>query len=157
MEREDGSEDDVQGSCRAVDRRAAGSTFNEMSGEAQLLLMIAGLHVVALVCLTALLLPALRDEGPDGPPDAGSDDGWGNDRLRPKGPGERPRGGLPLPDAIPARVRLRDHRRLPELLPSRERRPAREPAREPARPERAPLHGPAQRPFRTRTGSPRRS
>jgi hypothetical protein len=105
-----------------------------MSGEAQLLLMIAGVHLLGLACVAALIIPALRGgpmEGP--PPDQGSDDGRGNDRLRPKGPGERPRGGIPLPDAQPARVRLRDHRRLAEQLPRRERRPSREPARRPVR------------------------
>jgi hypothetical protein len=44
-----------------------------------------------------------------------------------------PGGGLPLPDAEPARVRLRDHRPLRERLPARERRPAREPERRPVR------------------------
>jgi hypothetical protein len=129
-----------------------------MSGEAQLLLMIVGLHLFALACVTALLIPALRDDPADGPPDSGSDDGPGNDRLRPKGPGERPRGGLPLPDALPARVRLCDHRRLAELLPRHERRPAREPARQPRRePVHSPGHRPGSRPLRTRSGSPRRS
>ena len=38
-----------------------------------------------------------------------------------------------VPDAVPARVRLRDHGRLSELLPGSERRPAREPQRTPVR------------------------
>jgi hypothetical protein len=106
-----------------------------MSGEAQLMLMIAGVHLLGLACVAILMIPALRDG--DAPPpsssDHGSDDGWGR---RPKPPPERPEppsGGLPLPDAAPAHVRLRDHRRLSELLPARERRPAREPEREPVR------------------------
>ena len=105
-----------------------------MSGETQLLLTIAAVHVVALGCILVLILPALGDQQ-DRPPrtDGGSDDGWGNQPRRPLGPSERPGGGLPLPDAQPARVRLRGHERLGDALPPRERRPAREPERVPAR------------------------
>jgi hypothetical protein len=111
-----------------------------MSGEAQLMLMIAGVHLLGLACVAILMIPALRDgPPPPGQSDSGSDDGWWR---RPEPPPERPkppRGGIPLPDALPARVRLRDHHRLQELLPRRERRPAREPERRPARdPERRP-------------------
>lgn len=96
------------------------------------MLMIAGVHLIGLGCVAVLLIPALR-EGPTSPPrpDQGGDDGWG------RGPGPTPlqptspSGGLPLPDAVPARVRLRDHRRLRDVLPARERRPAREPRRVP--------------------------
>jgi hypothetical protein len=104
-----------------------------MSGEAQLMLMIAGVHFVGLACVAVLMIPALRD-GPESPPrssDGGSDDGWGNFPRRPRSPSDGPGGGLPLPDARPADVRLRDHQRLRDRLPSRERRPAREPEREP--------------------------
>jgi hypothetical protein len=106
-----------------------------MSGDLELMLMIAGMHLLGLVCAAALILPALRSE-PDLPPwaDHGSDDGGGHGPPRPPAqPSDRPRGGLPLPDAEPALIRLRDHRRLGEQLPRRERRPAREPAREPSR------------------------
>jgi len=104
-----------------------------MSGEAQLLLVIAGMHVFGLVCAAALLIPALRS--PDNPlrRDGGSDGGGGS--QRPQGPSSpsAPDGGLPLPDAAPARIRLRDHRRPGALIPGRERRPAREPERVPER------------------------
>jgi hypothetical protein len=98
------------------------------------MLMIAGVHLIGLGCVAVLLIPALR-EGPSPPhgPEQGGDEGWG------RGPGPAPfeptppRGGLPLPDAVPARVRLRDHRRLHDLRPHRERRPAREPGRVPVR------------------------
>ena len=105
-----------------------------MSGEAQLLLMIAGVHFLGLACVAMLMIPALRD-GPDsqGPADGGSDDGWGNYPRRPKSPSDVPGGGLPLPDAVPASVRLRDHQRLRDKLPPRERRPSREPQRKPVR------------------------
>ena len=106
-----------------------------MSGESQLLLWIAGVHLLGLVCVAALLIPAFREDphGSVQPPDQESDDGWGNDRRPPPGPPGAPSGGIPLPDAQPARVRLREHGRLSERLPRPERRPAREPVREPSR------------------------
>jgi hypothetical protein len=105
-----------------------------MSGEAQLMLMIAGMHLLGLVCVAVLIIPALR-EGPGLPPnpDGGSDDGggWGP-KSPPKSP-DSPRGGIPLPDAVPAAVRLRDHGRLADRHRPRERRPSREPIRKPVR------------------------
>ena len=59
--------------------------------------------------------------------------GGGNDRVRPRNSGGPRGGGLPLPDAVPARVRLRDHRRLADLIPRPARRQAPEPARQPPR------------------------
>src|SRR5438477_2451416 len=105
-----------------------------MSGDVELMLMIAGMHLLGLVCAAALLLPALRG-GSDLPPrsDRDSDDGWGHGPPPSPAPFGAPPGGLPLPDAEPARVRLRDHRRLSDELPARERRPAREPGRQPVR------------------------
>jgi hypothetical protein len=99
------------------------------------MLMIAGVHLLGLACVAVLMIPALRDgpTPPPGPSDSGSDEGGGPGPKRPPKRPDPPRGGLPLPDAIPARARLRDHRRLHELLPSRERRPTREPEREPVR------------------------
>jgi hypothetical protein len=107
-----------------------------MMGESQMvLLMIAGVHLLGLGCVAILMFSALRQDPEEPPPPAngGSDDGRGNDRLRPRRPWDRPRGGIPLPDAEPSRVRLRDHRRLADQLPRRVRRPAREPARQPVR------------------------
>jgi hypothetical protein len=106
-----------------------------MSGDVQLLLMIAGVHVLGLACVAVLMIPALRDGPlpPQGPSDSGSDEGWGRGPRKPPKEPDSPRGGIPLPDAVPARVRLRDHRKLAELLPRTERRPAREPVRRPVR------------------------
>jgi hypothetical protein len=104
-----------------------------MSGEYQLLLMIAGMHVLGLVCVAVLVWVAVRD-GQDELPghgDSGSDGGWGNEPRRPPEPSDRPWGGVPLPDATQARLRLRDDRRLRDLEPRRERRPSREPRRAP--------------------------
>jgi hypothetical protein len=106
-----------------------------MSGDAQLMLMIAGMHLLGLVCAAVLIIPALRDS-PDFPPrpDPGSDGGGGGGPERPPAPQDPPRGGgIPMPDAEQSRIRLRDHRKLSERLPRRERRPAREPDRTPVR------------------------
>jgi hypothetical protein len=98
------------------------------------MLWIAGVHLLGLGCVALLMFPALKDNpiGPDRRPDEG-DDGWGRGPKRPPEAPKPPRGGIPLPDAVPARVRMREHGRLSERLPNRERRPAREPARRPAR------------------------
>ncbi len=118
-----------------------------MTGGAQLLLWIAGVHLVGLVCVAALLLPALRDNPvpPGRRPENDGDDGWGRGPKLPPKPPAPPRGGIPLPDATPARVRLREPGRLAERLPRRERRPVREPARRP-------VHEPSRRPVRVRQG-----
>lgn len=110
-----------------------------MSGVDELLLWMVGVHVIGLVCVAMLLIPAMRDDtDPPRPEDSGSDDGWGNHPRRPLRPHDVPGGGLPLPDALPARVRLRDGRRLHERLP---RHPVRRPTREPVRrPVRTPAH-----------------
>jgi hypothetical protein len=104
-----------------------------MSGAA-LMLWIAGVHLLGLGCVALLMFPALKDNpmGPDRRPEDG-EDGWGRGPKPPPTPPAPPRGGIPLPDAVPARVRLREHGRLAERLPGRERRPAREPARRPTR------------------------
>jgi hypothetical protein len=103
-----------------------------MSGEYQLLLMIAVMHLLGLGCVAVLVVFALRqgtNEGSLG--ESGADDGWGNEPGHPPQPSDRPWGGVPLPDAGQSRLRLRDHRTLSELLPRRQRRPAREPERRP--------------------------
>lgn len=106
-----------------------------MPADPELIALFGGLHVIGLTLVGVLLLMLYRSETvrPWRPPDDGDGGGGGNDRVPPRRSDEPGGGGLPLPDAIPARVRLRDHRRLSELLPPRERRPTREPARRPAR------------------------
>jgi hypothetical protein len=106
-----------------------------MTGADSLMLWIAGFHFIGVICVAALLIPALRSDDTPGSSDSGasSDDGWGNlpaDRPRPK---LWPGGGMPLPDAVQSCVRLRDHRRLSDLRNPRERRPAHEPSRTPER------------------------
>ena len=96
-----------------------------------MLMMIGAMHLLGVLCAAALLIPALRspdarDQGDDGP------GGGGPGLERPRRP-DAPPGGLPLPDATPARVRLRDHRRLADRLPRPARRTTHEPDRAPQR------------------------
>jgi len=104
-----------------------------MSGAA-VMLWIAGVHLLGLGCVALLLYPTLKDNpaGEERRSDEG-EDGWGRGPKRPPAPPKPPRGGIPLPDAQPASIRLREHGRLGERLPARARRPAREPIRHPVR------------------------
>jgi hypothetical protein len=115
-----------------------------MTGDVQVMLWIAGVHLLGLLCVAVLLIPVLRsDDHPSSGSDGGSDDGWGNLPAEPPTPKRWPGGGLPLPDAVQSGVRLRGPGRLSDLRPRHERRPAREPQ-------------PAPRsPIRASTGSPR--
>jgi hypothetical protein len=95
---------------------------------------LAGLLYIGVVLLV-MFLPLLlgRRGSPPGRPDSDSDDGWGKGPRRPQMPPDLPRGGIPMPDAEPARERLRDHHRLRDRIPAPARRPAREPDRRPER------------------------
>ena len=106
-----------------------------MSGQYQLMLMIALMHLLGLIGVGVLIYLALRHDSGHRrrPGESGQDDGWGNEPRRPPEPSNRPWGGIPLPDAEQALVRLRDDRKLPDHLPQRERRPTREPERTPHR------------------------
>jgi hypothetical protein len=98
------------------------------------MLWIAGVHLVGLACVVVLMFPALKEtSATPKPQQEGEDEGWGRGPKLPPSPPEPPRGGIPLPDAVPANVRLRGPGRLSKQRPSRERRPAREPARRPVR------------------------
>jgi len=94
-----------------------------------------------LVFLSVMLAPTLLPRAVLYPPTASAppDGGEGEDGGGGRGPGPdrpappvAPKGGLPLPDARPARVRRRDHNR-PALIPRRPRRAAPEPQRAPRR------------------------
>ena len=99
-----------------------------MTEGVKLIFWIAGVHILGLACVAVLLLPALRDDSaPKWGGEGESDDGWGGGPRTPPRP-EPPIGGIPLPDSVPAGVRLRDHERLGDKLPPRDRRPVREPA-----------------------------
>jgi hypothetical protein len=95
------------------------------------LVFLALIHVVALVAACGLLLLALLTDNSE-PYDP--DGGGGEGRATPLRPVPRAPVGPPLPDAAPARVRLREPTRLADLLPRRPRRqhhqrPRRVPAR----------------------------
>lgn len=104
--------------------------------DVQLLLWMTGIHLVGLVCVGVLMIPALRDHPQDPPTDqdpGGTDDGWGNLPANRPGSGGWPGGGIPLPEAEQSRVRLREPGRISERLRPAERRPVREPGRQPTR------------------------
>lgn len=89
-----------------------------MSSELAALVILTGVHIAGFGVFLVLLLSS------DGGEDDGGDDGGGPPPPRPENPSAPPGGSLPLPDARPARTRLRDHRRLADQLPRRARRPA---------------------------------
>jgi len=95
---------------------------------------VLGLVYLALV-LAVIFLPMVlgRPGPPPGQSESDSDDGGGNDPWRPPPPSNSPGGGIPLEDSEPARVRLRGHDRLADLLPAWGRRRSREPHPRPVR------------------------
>jgi hypothetical protein len=92
------------------------------------------LTIVCVVITVFVALALIQRSWKPGPPDADPGDGWrrGPTEPRPDSP-LGPRGGIPLDDAIPARVRLRGAARLTDMLPARSRRRVREPDRQPVR------------------------
>lgn len=108
-----------------------------MGDETLLVFVFGGLHLLGIGFALLLLLPLMREERITSTwvPPEDDDGGGGNDRVPPTQPrGPRP-GGIPLPDAVPARVRLRGPARLADLTPAPQRRREHVPA-----PERAPQH-----------------
>jgi hypothetical protein len=105
-----------------------------MSPDEEFVVIFGALHLIALALGIVLFVMFLRSESnpPFQPPDDDESDGGGNDRLPDRPPKSSPSGGLPLPDAEPAPVRLRSHERLSDLRGRSPRRRVVEPA-EPAR------------------------
>jgi hypothetical protein len=112
------------------------ATFAQMSsvprvGGFNLLPLIYIALVLAMVVVPIFLgRRASREE----PPDPGSDDGPGRGPRRPPPRPKLPLGGLPLPDAVQSRTRLRGNGRIVRTLnPRRERihEPDRRPIRAP--------------------------
>jgi hypothetical protein len=106
-----------------------------MTPDERLVLILGVLHLVALLGGIGLFAMLLRG-GSEKPQRPSDDDepggGGGNDRI-----GDRPKispsGGIPLPDAEPAPIRLRSaHERLADAHPRPDRRRTPEP--EPRRP-----------------------
>ncbi len=88
--------------------------------------------LVFLFAFLILLALGWRYDATPPPPDTGSDDSWGKGPESPE-PSVPASGGVPLPDAEQARLRLRDHGRLSDHTPAPERRSAPEPGRRPVR------------------------
>jgi hypothetical protein len=107
-----------------------------MPGDVAIVLLVGGLHLAGFLCATLLLFQGLRAQPSEVHSPAreeGEDDGGGSDRTRPRQPSGPRGGGLPLPDAVPARVRLRGPATVGMLAPRSRRRPAHAP-----RPRRVP-------------------
>ena len=106
-----------------------------MSSDEELMLIFGALHLVALalgVLLFVMFLRSDASDGGDGPEEDEGGGGGGSDRIS-RPPKTSPSGGIPLPDAEPAPVRLRGHEKLSDLRPRPERRRVTEPARTPRR------------------------
>lgn len=89
-----------------------------MSSELAALVILTGVHIAGFGVFLVLLLSSGGGE------DDGGDDGGGPPPSPPERPTAPPGGSLPLPDARPARARLRGHGRLADHLPRPARRPA---------------------------------
>src|SRR5215216_3832665 len=98
-----------------------------MTPDEELMVIFGALHLVALVLGAVLFFMFLRsDAGSRIKPPDDDDSGGGGTKSSPSG-------GIPLPDAVQSRIRLRSsHERLVQLRP----RPARRRVPEPAEPGR---------------------
>ena len=99
------------------------------------MLIFGALHLVALALGVLLFVMFLRSDttdGGEGPEEDEGGGGGGSDRISGT-PKTSPSGGLPLPDAEPAPVRLRGHERLADLRHRPDRRRVVEPDRAPRR------------------------
>jgi hypothetical protein len=107
-----------------------------MTPDEELMVIFGALHLVALALGVVLFMMFLRSDATSSwkpPEDDEGGGGGGNDRL-PSKPKPKPTGGIPLPDADPARARLRGHEKLRDAHPRPLRR---EP--HPAPPQRRPV------------------
>jgi hypothetical protein len=108
-----------------------------MPADVKLVALFAGLHLLGLILVCVMLVLFFRSDATTswspGDEEGDGGGGGGNDRVRPRDSGGPRGGGLPLPDAVPARVRLRDHRRLADLIPGPARRALPEPGPRPRR------------------------
>jgi hypothetical protein len=110
---------------------------SRMTPDEELMVIFGALHVIALALGVVLFMMFLRSDTTTSwkpPEDDEGGGGGGNDRV-PSTPKPRPTGGVPLPDADPARARLRGGGRLRDFYPRPLRRPAHPaiPQRRPAR------------------------
>jgi hypothetical protein len=100
-----------------------------MSPDEELVVIFGALHLVALALGVLMFVLFLRSDSTDSQQGPEEDDGGGggSDRITDR-PKTSPSGGVPLPDAEPAPVRLRGHERLRDLTRRPERRRVVEPA-----------------------------
>jgi len=117
----------------------AGGYDSCMSPDEELMVIFGALHLIALALGVVLFVMFLRSDATSSwkpPEDEEGGGGGGNDRL-PSRPKPKPTGGVPLPDADPARTRLRGHGKLRDAHPRPSRRevhpqtPHRRPTRQP--------------------------
>jgi hypothetical protein len=100
-----------------------------MSPDEELMVIFGALHLIALLFGVVLFAMFLRSEAGRGnrrDDEEDSGGGGGNDRIGDK-PKTSPSGGIPLPDALQSRVRLREAGRLADAYRGRERRRVVEP------------------------------
>jgi hypothetical protein len=108
-----------------------------MTPDEELMVIFGALHVIALMLGVVLFMMFLRSDTTTSwkpPEEDEGGGGGGNDRL-PSKPKPRPTGGVPLPDAEPAKARLRGTGKLRDAHPRPLRRPSHPPVphRQPAR------------------------
>jgi len=90
-----------------------------MTPDEELMVIFGALHLIALALGVVLFMMFLRSDAGSSwkpPEDDEGGGGGGNDRL-PSTPKPKPTGGVPLPDADPARARLRGHEKLRDAHP----------------------------------------
>jgi len=110
-----------------------------MTPDEELMVIFGALHVIALALGVVLFMMFLRSDATSSwkpPEEDEGGGGGGNDRLPTSKPKPRPSGGVPLPDADPARTRLRDHAKLRDAHPRPMRRTV-----HPHTPQRTPARG----------------
>jgi len=103
--------------------------------DVELLALFAALHLIGMGLAASLLVMFMRSSSVRAwsPPDEDSGNGGGSDRIGPRRPSPSPDGGgIPLADAVPARVRMRGPERLADRLPGVQRRPGHSPEPAPA-------------------------
>ena len=110
-----------------------------MTPDEELMVIFGALHVIALALGVVLFMMFLRSDATSSwkpPEEDEGGGGGGNDRLPSSKPKPRPSGGVPLPDAVPSRTRLRDHGKLRDGRTRPLRRPI-----HPHTPQRTPTRG----------------
>ena len=112
-----------------------------MVPDTKLMVLFGVLHLIGLVLATGLLVMFVRTDIVESSPQQADDGdggsgGGGNDRVHPRAPSGPRGGGVPLPDAVQSRMRLRGPERLAEGRGGPSRRRTVEPG-----PRRSPVRG----------------